>query len=95
MRFTQLSLLLTLAAVIGACATDYPRVDAAFGKSQALMIANQTLDPQAAAHPPALAPAIADGPRLANVLDALRKDVPQATKQVSQTPQFDTGNQSQ
>jgi len=68
-------------------------VDAAFGKSQAQMIQAQTLDPQAAAHPPARAPALADGQRLENVLTEHRKDVPQqATRQVSQTAQFDVGN---
>jgi len=57
------------------------------------MVSGQTLDPQAAAHPPALAPAIADGQRMQNVLDAHRKDVPQGSKQVSQQQQFDAGNQ--
>lgn len=93
MRFTRLSLIALAAAVICGCANDFPRVDATFGKSQARMISNQTLDPQAAAHPPALAPAIADGQRLENVLGEHRKDVPQGSKQVSQTQQFDAGSQ--
>lgn len=81
-----------LIAALAGCATDYPRVDAAFGKSQAQMIQAQTYDPQAAAHPPALAPAHADGQRLENVLAEHRKDVPQqAAKQVSQTTRFDSG----
>lgn len=83
------------AAALGGCATDYPRVDAAFGKSQARMITAQTLDPQAIAHPPALAPALADGRRMENVLAAHRKDVPQGTKEVSQEKQFDVGNEGQ
>lgn len=95
MRLTSLPLLVLTAAVLGGCATDYPRVDAAFGKSEARMISAQTLDPQAAAHPPALAPAVADGQRLESVLGAHRKDVPQGSKQVSQAQQFDTGSQSQ
>lgn len=84
--------ILFAAAMIGSCATDYPRVDAAFGKSQARMITSQTLDPQAIAHPPALAPAVADGQRMENVLTEHRKDVAQGTKQVSRTQQFDVGN---
>lgn len=95
MSFTRLSLIALAAAVIGGCASDYPRVDADFGKSQARMVSAQTYDPQAAAHPPALAPAIGDGQRLENVLASHRKDVPQASKQVSQTQQFDAGSQSQ
>jgi hypothetical protein len=90
---TRIALTFLLAATLAACASDYPRVDAAFGKSQAQMIQAQTYDPQAAAHPPALAPALADGQRLENVLAEHRKDIPQqATKQVSQTAQFDVGN---
>lgn len=81
-----------LVAALAGCSTDYPRVDAALGKSQAQMIQAQTYDPQAAAHPPALAPAQADGQRLANVLAGHRKDIPQqATQQVSQIKRFDTG----
>lgn len=95
MRLTRLSLIVLTTAVIGSCATDYPRVDAAFGESQARMISAQTYDPQAAAHPPALAPAVADGQRLENVIAAHRKDVPQGSKEVSQTQQFDAGSQSQ
>lgn len=93
MQLTRLSFLVLTALVIGGCATDFPRVDAAFGKSQARMISAQTYDPQAAAHPPTLAPAIADGQRLENVLDAHRKDVPEGSKQVSQPQQVDSSNQ--
>lgn len=92
MAFTRFSLIVLAAAASG-CATDFPRVDAAFGQAQARMVSAQTYDPQAAAHPPALAPAIADGQRLQNVLDAHRKDVPQGSKDVSQEHQFDVGNQ--
>ena len=90
---TRTILTLLLAAALVGCESDYPRVDAAFGKSQAQMIAAQTLDPQAAAHPPALAPADADGQRLANVLAQHRKDVPQqASAKVQQTIQFEAGS---
>lgn len=94
MTTIRLGLVLLATAAVYGCATDYPNVDAALGKSQAKMISAQTYDPQAAAHPPALAPAVGDGQRLQNVLDAHRKDVPEPTnKQVSQPQQFDTGNQ--
>ena len=93
MKIIRLCLFVLAAAAAGGCATDFPQVDAAFGKAQAQMVSGQTLDPQAAAHPPALAPAIADGQRMQNVLDAHRKDVPQGSKQVSQQQQFDAGNQ--
>lgn len=90
---TRILLSLALATALAGCATDYPQVDAAFGKSQAQMIRAQTLDPQAATHPPALAPERADGQRLENVLAQHRKDVPeQATKQVSQSTKFDAGS---
>ncbi len=86
-------LTLLLAAALAGCATEYPRVDAALGKAQAQMVQAQTLDPQAAANPPALAPAHADGQRLENVLAHHRKDIPeQAAKQVSQSTQFDVGS---
>ena len=93
MTFIRLSLIVLAAVATGSCATDFPQVDAALGQSQARMISAQTYDPQAAAHPPALAPALADGQRMQNVLDAHRKDVPQGSKQVSQPQQFDAGNQ--
>src|SRR5690242_6724233 len=93
MALIRLSLIVLAAAAAAGCATDFPRVDAAFGKSQAQMITAQTYDPQAAAHPPALAPAIADGQLMQNVLDVHRKDVPQGSKQVSQEQKFDVGNQ--
>lgn len=92
MKIIQLGFFVLAAAAAGGCATDFPQVDAALGKSQAQMVSAQTLDPQAAAHPAALAPAVADGQRMQNVLDAHRKDVPQASKQVSQQQQFDAGN---
>lgn len=89
---TRTILTLLLAVALVGCESDYPRVDADFGKSQAQMVTAQTLNPQAAAHPPALAPANADGQRMANVLAQHRKDVPQqASTKVQQTTQFDAG----
>ena len=94
MTTIRLGLALLATAALAGCATDFPRVDAAWGKSQSRMISAQTFDPQAAAHPPALAPAVGDGQRLQNVLDAHRKDVPEPTnKEVSQPQQFGSGNQ--
>jgi len=94
MTTIRLGLILLATAAAAGCATDFPRVDAALGKSQAAMIAAQTYDPQAAAHPPALAPAVGDGQRLQNVLDAHRKDVPEPTnKQPSKPQEFNSENQ--
>lgn len=92
MYVIRVSLIALVAATAG-CATDYPQVDAALGKSQAQMVTAQTLNPQAVAHPPATAPALADGQRMANVLAAHRKDVSQGNKDVSQPQQFDVGTQ--
>lgn len=89
---TRTILTLLLAAALAACATDYPRVDAALGKSQAQMIQAQTLDPTAAANPPALAPAVGDGQRLERVLAEHRRDIAQQpAKQIQQTSQFNNG----
>ena len=90
---TRIILTLLLAAALAGCESDYPRVDAALGKSQAQMVQAQTYDPEAAAHPAALAPARGDGQRLENVLAEHRTDVPQqVSKKVSQTTQFDVGS---
>lgn len=89
---TRTILTLLLAAALAGCATDYPRVDAALGKSQAQMIQAQTLDPAAAANPPALAPAVGDGQRLERVLTEHRRDITQQpAKQIQQTSQFNNG----
>lgn len=93
MRHLPLSLALLAIAAASGCATDFPRVDAAMGKSVAQMIRLQTLDPVAVAHPPALAPETGDGQRLDNVLQALRKHVPQGATQAVQTGQFQAGQQ--
>jgi type IV pilus biogenesis protein CpaD/CtpE len=94
MRHASMTLTLLLLAAMGGCATDFPRVDASFGKALAQTIAAQTYDPAASAHPAALAPEASDGQRIANVLAAHRKDVPQqASQQVAQTPQFQAGQQ--
>lgn len=95
MRFIRSGLIVLTAALVTGCATDFPQVDAAFGKSLTRMVAAQTKDPHAAAHPRALAPAIADGQRMENVLQAHRKDIPAGSQQVAKTPQFDVGGQDQ
>lgn len=93
MKYLAISLTLLIAAAIGGCA-EFPRVDASLGKSVTQMIASQTLDPAASAHPAALAPGLSDGQRIENVLAEHRKDVPQqASQQVAQTPQFQAGQQ--
>lgn len=89
MRFSVLTAALLAAMALGGCASPAPRVDAAFGKSFRGMIREQTYDPLAAAHPPALAPAVGDGVRLDNVLNAHRKDVPAGSEQIAKPAQFD------
>lgn len=91
MRYIRLGLALLAAAALAGCATSFPRVDAAMGKSFAQMIRAQTLDPGAAAHPAALAPQSGDGERLENALRAHRKEVPQGATQAIQTGQFQSG----
>ena len=91
MKLTVLPALLALLAA--GCASEYPYIDAHFGQAYASLIRNQTLDPAAVAHPPKLAPAIGDGPRLDNVLKAHRKAVPQGVSQNVSTGQFQTGSQ--
>lgn len=96
MKSTLMTMTLT-ALILSACQTDTPRLDAQLGKSVAQMIQAQTLDPRAAANPPPLAPEGADGPRMKNVLDAHRKDVPVGigATEVSKSPRFGVGNEQQ
>ncbi len=92
MKQLHLSLALMACAVCAGCASEYPYVDAAWGHAVANMIRQQTLYPQQIAHPPALAPAIADGERLENVLKAHRKALPQGMSQSVSTGQFNAGS---
>lgn len=91
MKRIPLSFVILAAAAIGGCTSGFPRVDAAMGKSVTQMIRAETLNPHAAAHPAALAPATVDGQRLDNVLKAMRKDVPQGVSQPVQSGQFQSG----
>jgi hypothetical protein len=93
MRTLSLSLTLLAATTLVACQTDTPRVDAALGKSVRSMIESQTYNPDAAAHPPTLAPEVGDGERLRNAVDANRKDVPRGSAEVSRKSDFDVGKQ--
>ena len=90
MKSTLMTMTLTV-LILSACQTETPRLDAQLGKAVAQMIQEQTLDPHAAASPPTLAPEGADGPRMKNVLDAHRKDVPAGTPTVLQQPAFEVG----
>ena len=76
-----------VALLIAACASDTPRVDAAYGKAVARMVADQTLDPGAATAMPPAPPG--DGQRLKNALDANRKDVAKGTPEVARPMTFD------
>lgn len=93
MRYVLLSFALLAVTALSGCATDYPRVDAAMGKSVAQMIRSQTLNAKAAAHPAARGPETGDGERLENALKAHRKDVPQSVTQSVQSGQFQAGRQ--
>jgi hypothetical protein len=89
---TILTAIVLVPAILAAgCASDTPRVDAALGKSVAKMVEAQTLDPQAAANPTALAPASGDGQRLKNALDENRKDVGKGVAEVARPVSFDVG----
>ncbi len=91
MKILLAILALLACAVCAGCASEYPYVDATWGHSVANMIRQQTLDPQQIAHPPALAPAIADGERMENFLKAHRKALPQGVSQSVSTGQFNAG----
>ena len=92
---TTLTTFSLAALALSACQSETPRLDVQLGKSVAELIQAQTYDPNAAANPPALAPEGGDGPRLKNVVDAHRKDVPAGATQVSQSPAFEVGKQQQ
>lgn len=90
MRLSVLTAALLAALSLAGCESPAPRTDANFGKAVRGMIRAQTYDPQAAAHPPALAPAIGDAVRLENVIKAHRKDVPAGSEQVAKPAQFES-----
>ncbi len=87
MKYPTVILALLTPLTLTGCAT-YPHVDAAFGHAYTNMVRAQTLDPHDVAHPPALAPAVADGERLENVLKAHRKGVPAGASQSVSAGQF-------
>lgn len=76
--------------LISACA-DTPLADADYGTSVRQMVQAQTLDPAAAANPPALAPEITDGQRLEQALEVYRKDVAKGISEVKQPVIFEIG----
>jgi hypothetical protein len=90
MRYLLIPTILTVAALLTAC-EDAPRGNAVMGRSVAHMIVSQTYNPDAAAHPAALAPDGGDGQRLGNALDAHRKDVPRGQEQVTQPIMLEVG----
>lgn len=92
MRHPNVTIILLASLLLASCATSpAPRVDADLGKSVSSMIQAQTYDPRAAAHPPTLGPAIGDGARLENVLQAHRKDVANGSEPIAKPAQFDSG----
>ena len=93
MKGLQIALALLACVALGGCA-EFPYVDAAWGHAYANMLRAQTLRPQDVAHPPADAPALADGQRLENVLKAHRQAVPSGVTQSVPTGQFQSGGPS-
>jgi len=93
MKCLHTSLALLVCIGLGGCA-EFPHVDSAWGHAYANMLHVQTLRPQDIAHPPAHAPAVADGQRLENVLKAHRKAVPAGVSKSVSTGQFQTGGSS-
>lgn len=85
------ALLLTAAATITGCETDFPYLDSHLGKSAQNMVRAQTLNPAVAAAPAALAPEGADGQRIKNAVDSYHKDVPREGETVTRAVAFDAG----
>lgn len=92
MKYTFEILALCAFMITAGCASNLHRINANYGKDVARMIREQTLYPQRAAHPPTLAPPLADGQRMENVLKEHRKSVPSGGSQSASSGQFSPGN---
>lgn len=90
MNITQATALAVVALLTAGCA-ETPLADADYGNSVRQMVQAQTFDPVAASNPPALAPDIADGPRLEKALEVYRKDVAKGLAEVKQPVVFEIG----
>jgi hypothetical protein len=88
----QITLVVSIAALMGGCASETRRVDADFRKSVDSMIQAQTYDPATVADPAVLAPDSGDGQRLKNALDNNRKDVPKGSTEVKQPIVLEVGS---
>jgi|KBSMisStandDraft_5_1062788.scaffolds.fasta_scaffold28522_3 hypothetical protein len=85
------AILLTSAATMSGCETDFPYLDSHLGKSAEKMVQAQTLNPSVAASPALLAPEGADGQRIKNAVDNYYKDVPREGQTVSRPVAFEAG----
>ncbi|GAC1452353.1 MAG: hypothetical protein PVSMB6_04240 [Steroidobacteraceae bacterium] len=91
MKFPATAIGLAAVAICAGCETETPYLDSQLGKSTARMIEAQTLDSAAAANPPALAPAGADGQRIKNAVDVYHGEVNKEGKSVSRQVGFEAG----
>jgi hypothetical protein len=94
---TKMTCVIAIAAiaVCAGCETESPYFDSQLGKSSANLAQAQTLDPAAAANPPALAPAGADGQRIKSAVDNYHKEVNKPEQSVSRPIMFEVGQQGQ
>ena len=88
MKHSTQILFFALSASLAGCA-DTPHSDTHYGEAVRAMVQAQTLDPAAAANPPALAPEVGDGERLRNAIENYRKDVAKGGEEVKQPVVFE------
>jgi len=92
MKFPATAIGLAAVAICATgCETETPYLDSQLGKSTARMIEAQTLDSAAAANPPALAPAGADGQRIKSAVDVYHGEVNKEGAPVSRQVGFEAG----
>lgn len=92
MKIIKLSTALLVTAVLCACDTTNERkIDSHIGKAAADLVRAQTLNPEAAANPRALAPDASDGQRLKAAMDNYHKDVPALEQKVTRPIVFEVG----
>jgi hypothetical protein len=83
----------TMATLCACDTTNERKIDSHIGEAVTTMVRDQTLNPQAAVAPPALAPEVGDGQRLKNALDQYHKDVAGTDEgKISRPIVFEVGN---
>lgn len=91
MKFPATALGFAAVVICAGCESETPYLDSQLGKSTARMIEAQTLDTAAAANPPALAPAGADGQRIKSAVDVYHGEVNKEGAPVSRSVGFEAG----